>query len=468
MWLRSRMNQTATIRIPTTPNYYRVSTNAQAYLQLGALEKWLIALPNSPHTQEALQTVRSTRQAQGRWLMANVWPRFIAHPDDMIPDKLMVIWDVPLEKTSGEKLPQALVEELWTSSRATLSFIEAMTVLGKNEVKNMDEADLETAFPWNQAKETVRSQDGLRKRSDTQLPVLLDNMNRALRYRDSKTGRIGIDRVMPIGERPDAIFYEDLAELYRVAGLVGHRPAQEWAAAGLRQAINGGSGLVPVVFTEALTEQQVAEGLAVGMDGQRIRPQDSTTWPVSLVASIVSGQSLAAEDKETVLPAVPVQPAVSLELEARRPIQTSLADRAMHNVSMKWTVVLFGVFAAGLLLYTFIWSRIRKWFANKYQRPFARLGKVLESDMTSQGLNFKEIAPVLMEEDVLDGGFYVDAAFTGLTDGQKKALRAANKDKTLTDDKLTALEGILQEAAKSSTSKETETLILKFPSAMDQ
>jgi hypothetical protein len=215
---------------------FSLASNARAYLLFSRI---------SEHAEEyrfpadwALR-IREAALEQATWLTNQVAPHVLN--TGIVPKGLFEIQDVRTEQT-------ALALDRWTTTEAWLSFIEAADRIGiKREVTRL----------W------------------------LDNLARA--HGVTIDGIWGLDWTIAL-QRPDAISTELTARFLRVAELLEHRQAADFASQSLSRLRQG--RVWPAVLTAASTQAplKTGQGSEVYPIGSISRGQPATTnqWPETL------------------------------------------------------------------------------------------------------------------------------------------------------------------------------------------
>ncbi|MCR4338069.1 MAG: hypothetical protein NUV91_09730, partial [Candidatus Omnitrophica bacterium] len=334
---------------PTESNRYMVSTNARAYLTLREFEQEFRALPVLSENLNNLRAeVTEAKKAQAKWLMTQVMPRVQAHPNDLVVHQIMEVYD-PQRKNRQEDVQSRQVEEMWGSVPATLAVVEFLRAEGQDP-------------------QIIRR--------------LMNNINRMNRV--NVRSLMGLDRVLPTGERADAIFYEDLAVFYATARGIEYETAQLWSGAALVHALKVYQGYLPVVAVGSEFEAHKSPsgrsplGMPVGLEGERVLPLpgNNRQWPISLVANIrlhntlsmhpmVTSKDLAAQAQE---PKAGVDLS-HVELEEYQP-KTFLQ---VVFSAVKWALYM-GLMAILILVgWTLVTMARRRNFASKHQNADQKL-----------------------------------------------------------------------------------------------
>ncbi|MGA2864839.1 MAG: hypothetical protein ABSF95_10165 [Verrucomicrobiota bacterium] len=200
---------------------FSLASNARAYLLFRRLSEQAEGLPFGPEWKE---TLLAAADEQAAWLTNRIVPYVQA--TGVVPKGLFEIQDVHNET-------RALAVERWTTTDDWLSFIEAADRLGLSK---------ELTRAW------------------------LDNLARA--HGVTVRGVWGLDWTIAL-QRPDAISVDLTAKFLRVARLLGHAQAADFAQQNLSRLRQGDKW--PAVVTDASTNAPLETG-----QGFELYPADNT------------------------------------------------------------------------------------------------------------------------------------------------------------------------------------------------
>src|SRR5260221_237342 len=209
---------------------YPLHSNVRAYLLLKQLDgvmdrfssdnRWREQITNALHEQEA-------------WLRTNILP--VVERTGVVPAGVFEIQDINRATT-------ALGAERWTSAEDWLAFLEAADAMGLPRASTRR---------W------------------------LENLARVHGVRT--TNAWGLDWSIPL-LRPDVISTEATAKFQRLANLLGHQPAEQFAAQNLKALKDGVA--IPIITTEAPPTNALQSGQGFFISPRTNRPG----WPTTLSA----------------------------------------------------------------------------------------------------------------------------------------------------------------------------------------
>jgi hypothetical protein len=282
---------------------FSLASNARAYLLFRRLSEQADSLPFGPEWKE---TLLAAALEQAAWLTKRIAPYVQA--TGVVPKGLFEIQDVHNET-------QALAVERWTTTEDWLSFIEAADRLGLSK---------ELTRTW------------------------LDNLARA--HGVTVRGVWGLDWTIAL-QRPDAISADLTARFLRVARLLGHAQAADFAQQSLSRLRQG--DMWPAVVTDASTNAplETGQGFAVypadNAPESKGRPLAFAGWPEAL--------GLYAELADSAWPAKLETPN---KLESRR-------SPARDITQFLWTAAGFYLSIVAVALFWWGLSYIRRRFRAK-------------------------------------------------------------------------------------------------------
>ncbi|MFA7114137.1 MAG: DUF6531 domain-containing protein, partial [Candidatus Omnitrophota bacterium] len=323
------------------PNRYELVTNSKG---LTILKKFNVILGGSENKlSESLAAlrlkVRDAISEQELWL-DYIWNRMGSDPSGLVPASFVELYDYDVFE--GEGISKGyLIAEPWISSDAIFAFVEVMHERGKDEIE---------------------------------LRGLVDNLGRINGVEIS--GRNGIERELPTGERSDAIFYYELTELYHIADILDYEKVKGWAETALEAGYRDNL-MLPVVYSGMENNSAVFPIVAHGE--RKYIPQYEGEWPDSSAATarlLFNRVDVKGINDNVDLSGVHLSPQGHILNKSIRSL--------WNNMLAVWSSFIFLSFFFGLFIYTLLTSLLRKIFKDKFQNINRRAG--VDSSLTSDSV----------------------------------------------------------------------------------